>query len=180
MKLLFKFSLVVITIGFLFTSCIDEVTYGEQLKAEKTLIADFISRNNIKVVETEPITVPYPENLYYKTPSGLYISITDAGDTTSDSLEVNDEVIFRYIKYTLDAKADTSNYLTTIDSREPSSFYYYDFSQEQSCKAWHEAASYMKYTNARAKIIVYSKLGFESDQDAVIPYGYDIYLKIRK
>lgn len=180
MKLLFKLSLVVFAVGVFFTSCIDEVTYGDQLKDEKNLIADFISRKNITVVETEPNAVPYPENVYYKTPSGLYINIFDAGDKTSDSLEVNDEVIFRYIKYTLNAKADTSTYLTTIDSREPTSFYYYDFSQEQSCKGWHEAVSYMKYNNARAKIIVYSKLGFKSDQEAVIPYGYDIYLKIRK
>jgi hypothetical protein len=132
------------------------------------------------VVETEPASVPYPENVFYKTSTGLYINITDAGDMASDSLEVNDEIVFRYKKYTLDAKADTSSYLNTVDSADPKTFNYYDFTQEQSCKGWHEAVSYMKYNNAQAKIIVYSKLGFSTDQEAVIPYGYDIYIKIRK
>lgn len=180
MKLQLKLSLVILAVGVFFTSCNNDVTYGDQLKNEKALIADFISRNNITVVNTEPTSVPYPENVFYKTSSGLYINISDAGDTSSDSLEVNDEVILRYIKYTLNAKADTSSYLNTLESREPVNFNYYDFTQTQSCKGWHEAVSYMKYTNARAKVIVYSKLGFKSDQESVIPYGYDIYLKIIK
>jgi hypothetical protein len=180
MKLLFKIFLVVFTLGFFFTSCTDEVTYGEQLKDEKNLIADFISRNNITVVETEPLTVPYPKNVYYKTSTGLYINITALGDTASGEVEVNDQIVFRFLKYTLETKPDTASYLNTADSPDPRTFNYYDFTQEQSCKGWHEAVSYMKYNNAQAKIIVYSKLGFSTDQEAVIPYGYDIYIKIRK
>ena len=179
MKLLSYIFLLVFAFSFFFSSCIDEVTYGDQLKDEKTLIADFISRNNITVVETEPDSVPYPQNVYFKTPTGLYINITALGDTAAGEVEVNDEIIFRYEKYTLDAKADTSSYLNTVDSTDPKSFNYYDFTQKQSCKGWHEAVSYMKYNNARAKIIVYSKLGFSTDPVAV-PYGYDIYIKIRK
>jgi len=180
MKLLFKFLIILAVAGGIFTSCIDEVTYSDQLKDEKELISDFFSRNNISIVETAPATIPYPANVYYKTPTGLYIQITAAGDTTTDSLEVNDEITIRYKKYTLEAKADTSYYLNTQDNREPVAYNYYDFSQTQSCKGWHEAVSLMKYTNAQAKIIVYSKLGFSSDQESVTPYGYDIYIKIRK
>jgi hypothetical protein len=180
MKLLLKLFLVVFAVSFSFASCIDEVTYGDQLKDEKNLIADFISRNNITVVETAPTSVPYPKNVYYKTLSGLYIYIYTLGDSVDGEVEVNDEIIFRYKKYTLDAKADTSSYLNTVESRDPIYFNYYDFTQEQSCKGWHEAVSFMKYNNARAKVIVYSKLGFSSDQEAVTPYGYDIFIKIRK
>jgi len=180
MKLITKIFVVTITLGVFFSSCIDEVTYSDQLKTEKDLIAAFISRNNITVVTEKPTQVPYPENVYYKTQSGLYINIVDAGETTGDSLEIYDELVFRYLKYTLTENADTASYLNTLESREPVSFYFYDFTQTQSCKGWHEAASYMKYNNAVARIIVYSKLGFSSDLSAVIPYGYEIYMKVRK
>jgi len=187
MKLLFKIFLVVFAISLFFASCINEVTYGDQLKDEKNLIADFISRNNIKVVETLPTIYPWPANVYYKSPTGLYFQLTNEGDKyiedgvlNPDSLAVNDEIVFRYIKYTLSANPDTSSFYNTFDKPDPTTFNYYDFLQTQSCKGWHEAVSYMKYNNAKAKIIVYSKLGFSTDQSAVIPYGYDIYIKIRK
>ncbi len=181
MKLVLKIALFTFSLMFIFTSCNNDITYSDQLKTEKALIADFISRNNITVVETEPTSVPYPKNVYYKTSTGLYINITDAGDTASDSLEVNDEVVFRYKKYTLEANPDTSFFYNTTDSSYPKTFNYYDFTQTTtSCKGWHEAVSYMKYNKAQARIIVYSKLGFTADQSAVIPYGYDVYIKINK
>ncbi len=186
MKLLFKIFLFAFTLAFTFSSCTDEITYADQLKAEKKLIADFIARNNITVVETMPTTFPWPEKVYYKSSTGLYFRLTDQGDRyiedgklNPDSLEVNDEIVMRYIKYTLTAKADTASYLNTTDNPIPTSFNYYDFTQDQSCKGWHEAVSYMKYNNAEAKIIVYSKLGF-SDESTVTPYGYDFSIKIRK
>lgn len=181
MKLLFRLSLILLVFSFIVSSCNNEETYADQLKAEKELIADFISRNNITVVETEPTTVPYPENVYFKTSTGLYIHISNAGDKV-DSLkvEVNDKIVMRYIKYTLNTTPDTSSYLNTVDNTFPTTFNFYDLSQTNICSGWHEAVSYMKYNDAEAKVIVYSKLGTSDDQSAVIPYGYDIRIKVRK
>jgi len=187
MKLFFKLFLITVSFVALFSACTDKVTYAEQLASEKSLISDFISRNNITVVETLPKLDKWPDNLYYKSPTGLYFHLTDKGDKyieegklNPDSLSVNDLIVFRYIKYTLGTKPDTATYLNTADSPYPTKFNYYDFTQKQSCKGWHEAVSYMKYHNAQAKIIVYSKLGFSTDQSAVIPYGYDVRILIRK
>lgn len=180
MKLLFKLLLVIISFSIVFTACINDETYADQLKAEKILISDFIARQKITVVETEPKTVPYPKDVYYKTSTGLYINITNAGDVTPDSVEVNDLVVFRYMKYTLQTDADTASYINTVDNKFPVTFNFYDLTQTQSCAGWHEAVSYMKHNNSEAKIIVYSKLGKSDDQSAVIPYGYDIRIKVRK
>jgi len=182
MKLFINTFLFVFTTAIVFSSCNNDITYGDQLKAEKTLIADFIKRNNIIVVEQLPTTNPWPANVYYKTKStGLYIRITEKGDYLSpDSLEINDLIVFRYLQYTLNTKADTMSYQNTVDNAFPVTFNYYDQTQTQSCKGWHEAVSYMKYNNSEAKVILPSKLGFDNDELSVIPYGYDISIKIRK
>ncbi|MFW9596740.1 MAG: DUF4827 family protein [Paludibacter sp.] len=180
MKLLKKlFTLTIIIAAF--SSCIDEVTYADQLKDEQKLISKFISRNNIKVVKTIPSTFPWPENVYYKTSSGLYFRLEEQGDSI-DSLVVedNDKIIMRYIRYTLNEEADTSYYDNTVANAFPVEFNYNDLTSTTACEAWHEAVSLMKYNNSAAKIIVYSKLGFEDDESSVIPYGYDMRIKIRK
>lgn len=182
MKLFIKTILFVFTTAIILTSCNNDITYGDQLKAEKSLIADYLKRHNIIVVDKLPTTNPWPDNVYYKTKStGLYIRITNKGDFTSpDSLEVNDLIVFRYRQYTLDTKADTMSYENTVDNPYPVTFNFNDLSQTQSCKGWHEAVSYMKYNNSEAKVILPSKLGFDLGDLTVIPYGYDISIKIRK
>ncbi len=181
MKLLLKISFLLFSTAFLFSSCNNDQTYADQLKAEKKLISDFMSRNNYTVVETEPATRPYPKNVFFKTSTGLYINITNVGDTASEAVAVNDEVSLRYIQYTLGTSPDTASYMNTTDSPYLRKFSYYDFTQtKQSCKGWHEAVSYMKYNNAQAKVIVYSKLGFSEDQSSVTPYGYDMRIIINK
>ncbi|MDR2840975.1 MAG: DUF4827 domain-containing protein [Paludibacter sp.] len=157
-------------------SCQDGRTYAEQLKSEERLINDYIKRNHITVVKTKP--AKWSENVYWKTPSGLYFQLTDVGDTTSASVMPNDIVIARYRKITLNVNPDTVSTWNTIDNLYPDKFNYLDMSQV--CEGWHEAVSYMKYNNSRAKMIIYSKLGFTEDESAVIPYIYDFRIKLQK
>ena len=163
------------------TACKDEdLTYAEELKAERELIADFISRKNIKVVTTMPTEFPWDDNVYYKSKTGLYYRLTNRGDIASqDSVETGDLVVPRYIQYTLVAdNPDTISNMNTIDSPYPSSFVY--LNTDQACLGWHEAVGYMKKNNSEAKIIVYSKLGFSGYADPATPIGYDIKIRIQK
>lgn len=178
MKLISRIVFVLFTL-VMCNACTDQSTYADELKAEKALIADFISRNGITVVETKPTTVPYPDKVYYKTSSGLYIHIKSV-DTSVDTVATNDLVIFRYMQYTLGTNPDTISYMNTVDSPFPVTFYFNDLTQDQACTGWHEAISLMVYDNAEANIIVPSKLGFSTDEKIVVPYGYDIRIKIRK
>lgn len=160
-------------------ACKNDTTYADLLKSEKALIAEFIARNEIQVTNTLPTEFPWPKNIYYQTESGMYYRLESQGDiNTTDSLEFNDLVIPRFIQYTLNQKSDTTSNWNTIDFAYPTTFNYGNVNQV--CKAWHEAASYMKYNNSYAKIIVPSKLGFKSDEDSVTPYCYDITIKYQK
>lgn len=48
MKSFLKLFSLIFVLSTLIVSCDDDVTYAEQLRAEKKLIADYIKRNNIK------------------------------------------------------------------------------------------------------------------------------------
>jgi hypothetical protein len=185
-----KFLLKVIFAFFLpslfFISCNNDATYADQLKDEQKQIKSFIARQNIKVVTKMPNKIPFDENVYYKTSSGLYIRLEKEGDKyingklNPDSAETNDRISFRYIQYTLENVADTTYYQSTADIAFPQTFYFNDLLDKSACAGWQEAVKYMKYNNAEAKIIVYSKLGFDSDENSVTPYGYDISMTIKK
>ena len=181
MKVFSKLFPVLLLVALVFSSCSNTQTYAEQLKAEKELIADYIKRNNIKVVSEFPTEFPWAENVYVLTKSGLYFHLVSEGDTgvDADTLVANDLVVPRYYQYTLNAKSDTvvSNW-NTVDYPYPTTFNYLD--QTQVCVGWHEAVSYMKRNNSRAKFIVHSKIGFSDARDAVIPYGYEMKIKIQK
>jgi len=181
MKHIFSLVLILSLSMALLTSCDDSKTYAELLKDEKTTIADYIERNNIQVVTGDPEDITeWTENLYVKTSTGIYFHLVSPGDTTvkEDSIETNDLINVRYIQYTLTTKPDTIFSLNTIDSPYPTSFNYADYTQ--SCTAWHEAVSYMKYNEAQAKIIVPSKLGFDTYMESVTPMGYDMKIQFRK
>lgn len=158
-------------------SCSDTVTYAEQLKAEKELIADYIARNNIKVVTTEP--KEWGDNVYYLTDSGLYFHLISPGDSAShDTIAENDLVVPRFYQYTLDVVADTVANWNTVDYPYPTTFNYGD--DTQACTGWQDAVSLMMYNGARAKFIVKSKLGFDKDSESVIPYVYDMKIKFQR
>lgn len=178
MKIFSKILLGLICLSLVITSCSDSTTYAEQLKAESELIADYIKRNNITVVTEEPKV--WGDNVYLLTESGLYFHLINVGDTAvpAEVLDTNDLVVPRFYQYTLDVKADTVSNWNTVDYAYPTTFNYLDDSQ--ACAAWHEAVSYMKYNNSRAKFIVKSKLGFDDANESVTPYIYDMKIKFQK
>jgi len=158
----------------------DNVTYAEELKAERKIIDDFIRRNQIVVVHVKPQTFPWPEKVYYKTSTGLYFRLEKQGDISNpaDSLVVGDQVVPRFIQYTLTEKSDTISNWNTIDFPYPAVFNYRDFTQV--CVGWHEAAGLMKYNDSEAKFIVHSKLGFPQFNRPATPIGYDMKIRIKK
>ena len=173
-------SLLFVVSTLILTSCNDKNTYAEDLKAERVTIADYIKRNNIQVVSVIPTSKIWPENVYLKTTSGLYFHLVSEGDNSADadSIEANDLIGVRYIQYTLTEKSDTIFSWNTIDSPEPSTFNYKDYSQ--AFTAWHEAVSYMKYNESEAKIIVPSKLGEQTYLNSVTPLGYRLKITFQK
>lgn len=160
----------------IFYSCSNTQTYAQQLDAEKTLIAAYIKRNGIQLVDTLPAVNKWTDKLYYHSTSGLYFHLVSPGDT--DTLVLKDLVVPRYIQYTLDVVADTVRNWSTIDYPFPATFIYGDLSQ--SCKGFQEAVSYMKGNNSQAKLIVPSKLGFSTYLNSVTPLGYDLKIQIQK
>lgn len=182
MKQFLGFLLIILLFSAILISCnsSDDPTYAQQLKDEKELIADYIKRNNIKVVTDKPTSFPWGENVYYLTSTGMYIHLMSEGDitNTADTLVKNDLVIPRFYQYTLNTKSDTISNWNTIDYPFPTTFNYLDYSQV--CVGWHEAVGYMKRNNSRAKFILNSKLGFTPTGNEVIPYEYEMIIKIQK
>ena len=179
MRLIIKSILLTVFIGFTFAACSDGETYADELKSEKALISEYIARHHIEVINTLPEVFPWPEKQYYLSSTGLYFRLEQEGEiNTNDSIEANDLIIPRFIQYTLNELSDTIYNWSTIDFAYPTTFNYGDYNQV--CEAWHEAVGYMKQNNSFAKIIVPSKLGFETDVNSVTPYCYDFKIKFQK
>ena len=168
--------------SLLATSCSNTKTYAELLKEEKNLIDAYVKRNNIEVVSTFPANTAWNNNgrdVYVLTKSGLYFHMVNAGNLISnDTLMLKNIVVPRYKEYTLGVVADTISNWSTIDYTYPSSFTYGDLTL--SCKAFHEAASYMKRNDTQAKIIVPSSIGFNADLLTVTPKAFEIKIKFQR
>ncbi len=162
----------------LFLACNDNVTYAEELKVEQKLINDFIKRHDIQVVTQMPTEFPWPDNVYFKARSGLYFRLVKEGDNSiiGDSIQSREQIITKYMQYTLGLRADTISTQSTVDLPHPHSFDYQNFSE--ACMAWHEAVSYMKYSNAEAKLIVPSQIGFPQFIKPATPVGYDLTIRV--
>lgn len=168
----------VLFIGFILAGC-NNNTYSNALKEEQKLIENFIARQGIKVVTEEP--TEWEDNVYWKIPDydDFYFHLAEVGDTTKAALEVKDIVLLRYIQYTLDAYADTTRFWNSDDQPEPVNLQYM-VSTDASCAGWQIALQYMKYSGAECKIICPSKLGFTDQNSNVIPYGFDMKIKIKR
>jgi hypothetical protein len=163
----------------LFTACKRNNVYSELLKAERNLIEEYMQRQGISVVTEEP--TEWKENVYWKLPDydNYYFHLVNAGDTTSAALEAKDIVFLRYRQYTLNAYADTVSCWTTLDTPNPVELQY-KVTSSASCAGWQIALQHMKHSGAECKIICPSKLGFSEQNSQVIPYGYDMKIKIKR
>ncbi len=160
-------------------SCNNQQSYGNELQAEKKLIEDYIKRNNIVIVKIEPLINEWGENDYYEIDDYLYYHLVDPGDTTSAPLAYGDNISLRYRRYTLNEYSDTLSAWTTSDSASPVEFRM-GTSSSKTCEGWLQAVGYMMYNNAQCRIICPSKLGFSDATNSVIPYVYDLKIKVRK
>lgn len=166
------------------SSCSNTKTYAELLNDEQALIKAYIKRNNIQVVSTFPTDTPWVKNgkdIYVLTSSGLYYHLINPGDgykSDSDTIVLKNTVVPRFKQYTLNVISDTVSNWNTIDYPYPSDFTYGDLTE--ACKGFHEAVSYMKRNASEAKIIVPSKIGYNTYLMSVTPLGYDLKIKIKK
>ena len=161
------------------SSCSDTKTYAREVAAEKALIQDFIKRNNIVVANKLPTADEFLANkkLYYKSTSGLYYRLEKVGRLDKDTLLTSDrlQIDAKYLAYTLEQRADTFDYKNP-QSHGGISFIYGN--SASTAVSFLEAVGYMKRTEARAKLIVPHKLGFNTSD--VTPYGYDLDITFRK
>jgi hypothetical protein len=180
-RLSYLFFIVFIT-SLLASSCSSTKTYAELLDDESALIKAYIKRNNITVVSTFPTDTPWVKNgkeVYVHTSSGLYFHMVNQGDTSSmDTAVTRDVIVPRFKQYTLDVVADTISNWNTIDYPYAADFIYQDYTE--SCTAFHEAVYYMKRNDTEAKLIVPSKIGFNTNLMSVTPMFYDLKIKIQK
>ena len=176
----FLFLISVLT-SIIISSCSNTVTYAEQLKAEKELIASYIKRNNINVLKSFPQKgVKWGDNDYVKTSSGLYFHLVDSGEVNHAGVAINDIVIPRYKEYNLEEiSVLTKSNWSTIEYPHPGTFTY--GSAATIYTGFQEAVGYMKYNNSEAKVIIPSKIGFYyADTSAATPYFYDLKIMIKK
>lgn len=182
MKLNIQIFLTVVVLLFVAYSCSDTVSYADQLKAEQSLISNYIARNHIKVVTKMPTTFPWPDNVYYKGSSGMYFRLINKGDSIFDGdtirAESGDLIVTRYVQYTLAVVPDSISSWNTVAYAYPSQFIYGNAAQVSS--AWQEAVSYMKYNNSEAKLIVPSKLNFSKYSESVTPIGYNFKILVQQ
>ena len=158
-------------------SCREQTTYAEELKAEQRLIDDFIKRNNIHVLHSWPSDSVFMENEYVLLDNGIYFQLQDKGTGVDTARYGKDLILVRYLRYSLNEYADTTNYMQLDYSV---SFKFGDYNDQSACAAFHEAVYYMKRTNAQARMIVPSKMGFSSDMRPATPYGYDLKIRIKR
>lgn len=162
---------------FTMSSCSD-TTYAQELKQEQTLIKEYIKRNNIRVISSLPAKgATWGVNDYYLSSTGLYFHLSNAG-TGTDTLELNNTVIPLYLQISLNEHPDTISNWSTVDKPYPDSFIFGNTSETSS--AFQEAASYMKYNDSESRIIVPSKINFQTFWKPATPTSYVLKIKIKK
>ncbi|MBQ7530598.1 MAG: DUF4827 family protein [Paludibacteraceae bacterium] len=158
-------------------SC-NQNSYSAKRAEEDKLIADFIQRQNIRIIYEEPEDGVWGEKDYLKVPAydDLYFHLEHAGDD-SYTVKQGDKILVRYIRYTLNVIADTARYMTTAEQAYPTEFAYgTDYTTAPI--GWHVAVQYMKHSGAACKIICPSKQGLDAEKNTVTPYGYDMQIQI--
>lgn len=179
-----------IGIAFIVMGC-NNNTYSRLRDQEDKLIANYISRKNLVILDELPAKDHvWAEKEYYKVKGydNLYFHLISRGDTVSidtvrhDTVDMkivaNDLIIMRYKRFDLTENPDTLDYWTTLEQAYPTEFHYYN-TTECECVAWHLAVGLMGYPNSQCEVIVPSKLGFSTEQNSVTPYVYILKIKVK-
>ena len=156
------------------SACVNTSSYTYLIDQEEKLIASYLKRNNYVLLDKFPEDSVFAENEFYHITDGIYFQLIEKG--TGDTALVYDKLVVRYKKSTLEQDAVVEDYWTTQDRPYPNEVTY--GSLTGSCQGWYDAMHMMQRSNAHAKFIVPSKLGFETDQNSVTPYLYEMKIKI--
>lgn len=141
------------------SSCDSDLTYANQLEAEKTAIKDFIKNNDFKVVKTIPSVVPWPDGVYYLTESGLYVHVIDTGFLVNKALKTNTVISVRFDETNMDGEDSYTNMNGTGD---PIELLYNNVNSKADfgdCLAWHEGLDFVG-DGGRIQMIVPASLGW--------------------
>ena len=123
MKKLTLFFLSLLAFGLGFQACDDGKTYAEMLDEEKDGINDFIKKKGIKVISqsefyAQDSTTNVEENEYVQLASGVYMQIVDKGsENAADTVKNNDEVLVRFMEYSILDKDTTLSNLNAVNRR---------------------------------------------------------------
>jgi hypothetical protein len=105
-------------LGWVLVACDDTKTYAEQLAEEKVSIQHFLKDRGYIITNTYPDTIPFPENVFYKTKSGLYIHVLDTGRQVNTSLPDNQVILVRFLEVNMDGDTTYTNLYGTSDPYE--------------------------------------------------------------
>ena len=155
-------------------------TYSSLRNKEDKLIANYISRQGLHILQEEPaLDYEWGEKDFYKVAGydNFYFHLRHRGD--SADIVPNDEIVTRYKKFQLMENADTLSYWTILDQAYPYTFLYGNLSSCEA-EAWHVAVRLMKHSDAQCEVLVPSKLGFVDDQSSVTPYMYILKIKVKQ
>lgn len=196
MKKLISFFFILLAMGFAFQACDDTKTYAEMLEEEDDAIAEFISKENIKVIsqtefyDNDSVT-NVEENEFVQLASGVYMQIVDKGsDNLADTVRNNEVILIRFMEYSLlDQDTTISNlsfpYLTeefrysaTSSSiagifNTNSSLMYSWYGYTAVPAGWLVPMPYIR-NRAHVRLIVPSKMGHQAAMQNVYPFYYDI------
>ncbi len=159
MRKLFPVAALLALLAIAISSCDSNLTYANQLDAEKTSIKDFISRNNYKVVDTIPSIVPWPTGVYYLTKSGLYVHVIDTGAFVNKAIQTNTVISVRFLENDM---AGELGYTNMYGAADPVELLYNNVSTSATygdCKAWHEGLTYVG-DGGNIQMIVPASLGW--------------------
>ncbi|MDP4276113.1 MAG: DUF4827 family protein [Bacteroidota bacterium] len=157
-------------------SCDNTKTYAEQLADEKASIQAFIKDRGYKITTTYPDTIPFPDNVFYKTSTGLYIHVIDTGAQIIDTIPTNTVVTVRFNEVSMDGDTTYTNMYGTGD---PYELFYGNVQTSVTygdCKAWHEPLKYVG-DGGHVFIIAPSKLGmsmYSSSSSTLTPCFYEL------
>jgi hypothetical protein len=156
------------------SSCDDSATYAQQLEDEKESIRAFIKDSSIVVVDTIPSVVPWPDKVFYKTESGLFVHVNTVG-TFVDTIPTNTLITVRFYEIEMDGEEGYTNWKGTAD---PIELYYNNVSSSATygdCLAWHEGLDYVG-DGGEIEMIVPASLGWSmyTEDDELIARYYKL------
>lgn len=163
MRKIFPVAALFALLAIAMSSCDSNLTYANQLDAEKQSIKDFIANNNYKVVDTIPSVVPWPTGIYYLTESGLYVHVLDTGKLVNKAIETNTVVSVRFTETDM---SGVQGYTNMNGTGEPVELLYNNVSTNTDldatfadCLAWHEGLDFVG-DGGRIQMIVPASIGW--------------------